>query len=213
MEFVVVGVGADTRFSGRRTDAAPTVWIRYRDSPDARMTFLMQVGGAPAELAQPVRALVARIDPELPFWTLMTMDEVVYRSVSQARFYMTLMGIFGGIAILLAAIGFYGVMAHAVGRRTHELGIRLTLGASPRALRWMVLRQGATLVAVGVAVGLAGCFAVLRLIESWLYGVSPTDPLTYAVLVAVVIVVGLAASYVPARRATRIDPLEAMRNQ
>lgn len=210
---VVVGIAADTRRLGNSKRSRPTVWIDFLSGGSARMTFLVQARGRPQDLARPVRELVAEIDPRMPIEDLRTMDDVVYESASVPRFYMTLMAVFGTIAVLLAVIGFYGLMAFSIGRRTRELGVRVALGASPPAIRRMVLRQGAVIVGIGIGLGLAGCFAVTRLLESFLYGVSPTDLLTYASLTALVAAVGLVASYVPARRATRVDPLTALREQ
>ncbi|HEX9699937.1 MAG TPA: FtsX-like permease family protein, partial [Acidobacteriota bacterium] len=210
---VVVGVAADTLRQPGSKRPRPTVWIDFLSGGSPRMTFLLQARGRPQDLAGPAREIVAEIDPSMPIDHLRTMDDVVYESANGPRFYMTLMGVFGTIAVLLAVIGFYGLMAFSVGRRTRELGVRVALGASPSVIRRMVLRQGSLIVGVGIALGLAGCFAVSRLLESFLYGVSPTDPLTYASLTALIAAVGLAASYVPARRATRIDPLTALREQ
>jgi putative ABC transport system permease protein len=192
------------------------VWVRYQDaiapgSGISRLTFLVQARGRPEELAGSIRELIARLDPELPVLNLQTMDQILYDSTGSPRFYMVLMSTFGGIAILLAAIGFYGVMSYAVGRRAHELAVRVALGASTARLRWMVVRQGVMITAIGIALGLAGCLALTRVVESFLYGTSPTDPLTYGLLVTIVAAVGLAACYVPARRATRVDPLTALR--
>jgi putative ABC transport system permease protein len=193
------------------------VWVRYQDaiapgSGISRLTFLVQARGRPEELAGSIRELIARLDPELPVLNLQTMDQILYDSTGSPRFYMVLMSTFGGIAILLAAVGFYGVMAYAVGRRTHELGVRVALGASTARIRWMVVRQGALITTIGIGLGLAGCVALAGVLESFLYGISPTDPLTYGVLVVVVAVVGLLACYVPARRATRVDPSIALRD-
>jgi putative ABC transport system permease protein len=216
-DFVVVGVAADTRRLGGSTVPRPTVWVRYQDaiapgSGISRLTFLVQARGRPEELAGSIRELIARLDPELPVLDLQTMDQILYDSTGSPRFYMVLMSTFGGIAILLAAVGFYGVMAYAVGRRTHELGVRVALGASTARIRWMVVRQGALITTIGIGLGLAGCVALAGVLESFLYGISPTDPLTYGVLVVVVAVVGLLACYVPARRATRVDPSIALRD-
>jgi putative ABC transport system permease protein len=210
--YVVVGIGADTRRLGNSRRPRPTVWVDLRSGADNRMTFLIKsAAGRPQDLAGPVRELIAGLDARLPIEYMQTMDDLVYESASLPRFYMVLMGVFGSIAILLALIGFYGMMSFSIGRRTRELGVRVALGASPAAIRRMVLRQGTVVVAIGIAVGLGGCLAVTRLLESFLYGLDPTDPLTYGALTAFVAVVGLLACYVPARRATRVDPLTALR--
>jgi putative ABC transport system permease protein len=212
-QHVVVGIAADTRRLAGSRQPRPTVWIDFLSGGSPRMTFVVQARGRPEDLAGPVRERVAEIDPRMPIGDLRTMDDVVYQSANNPRFYMTLMGVFGSIAVLLAVIGFYGLMAFSVGRRTRELGVRVALGASPSAIRRLVLRQGGGIVGAGIALGLAGCFAVSRLLESFLYGLSPTDPLTYASLTTLIAAIGLIASYVPAWRATRVDPLIALREQ
>jgi len=209
--FLVVGVAADIRWLPSDLWQRPLAWIAIAQKPAFAMSFVVQTGVPPEELAAPVRTLIARLDPELPVLGLRTMDRIVYDSMQRRRFTMSLMGAFGGIAILLAAIGFYGVMSYAVGRRTHELGVRVALGASMGRIRWMVVRQGAVIIVIGIGFGLAGCLALTRVVESFLYGISPTDPATYVTLVTLVAAVGLAACYVPARRATRVDPLTALR--
>ncbi len=212
-DYTVVGIAADTLRLGNSRRSRPTVWIDFLSGDDRRMSFVVEARGRPQDLARPVRELLAEVDPLMPIEYLQTMDEVVYESASLPRFYMVLMGIFGGIATLLAVIGFYGVMAFSIGRRTRELGVRVALGASPRAIRRLVLVQGGSIVATGLVVGLAGCFAATRLLESLLYGVSPIDPPTYAALTALLAVTGLVACYLPARRATRVDPLVTLRQQ
>ena len=209
-DFVVVGVAGDTR-RYYRPDRLPLVWVRLEHNPAARMAFVVGTSLAPGQLTEPVRDLIARLDPELPVRNLRSMDRIVYDMMDDQRFSTSLMGSFGGIAILLAAMGSYGVMAYAVAQRTRELGVRVALGASAARLRWMVLRRGAVITAIGIGLGLAGSLALSRVVEAFLFGVSATDRTTYGFLVAVVAVVGLAACYFPARRATRVDPVIALR--
>jgi predicted permease len=211
--FVVVGIAADTRRFGTDTRTRPTVWVRYADDPGSRLTVIVQAREDPVAFAAPVRELIARLDPELPVNDVRTMDEILSASVSLPRFYVVLMSTFSGIAILLATVGFYGMMAYVVSRRTHELGVRVALGASPGALKAMVLRQGAIVAALGISVGLAGCWALRRSLESLFFGVRTTDPVVYVALVAGTIACSFLACYIPARRATRVDPLTSLRSQ
>jgi len=140
-----------------------------------------------------------------------TMDDVVAKSLSQARFSMMLLGIFAGLALVLSAVGIYGVMAYVVAKRTREMGIRLAMGAQTGDLLRLVMRQGGRLAGVGVALGIAAAFGMMRLMSSMLYGVSAEDPLTFAGVAIFLMAVALAACYLPARRATRVDPMIALR--
>jgi putative ABC transport system permease protein len=154
---------------------------------------------------------VRAVDRDLPVFGERTMAQVASESVSRRRFAMQLVGLFGVLALLLAAVGIYGVIAYSVTQRTREIGIRVALGASRSAiLRW-VLRQGLILTIAGVGVGLLGALALTRLLRSLLFGVGPTDILTFGVLAIVLTVVAMIACYVPARRATKVDPLVALR--
>jgi len=209
--FVVVGVAADTRRFGLDLRARPTVWVRYADAPETRVTFIARARGERAALAGEVHALVQRLDPELPLRDLQTMDALLADSVSLPRFYVAVLGAFGGIAILLAAVGFYGVMSYVVGQRAHELGVRLAIGASPAGLLRLVLAQGLKTTAVGVALGMAGSLALARVLESLLFGFGAIDPIVYALVGIVVVAIGLIACALPARRAMRSDPLVTLR--
>ncbi|MGD8816010.1 MAG: ABC transporter permease [Acidobacteriota bacterium] len=211
--YVVVGIAADTLRLGNSKRPRPTVWVDFLSGGDTHMSFLVAARGEPGEITPEVRELIGEIDPLMPIEYVDTMDNVVHASVSLPRFYMVLMAVFGTVAGLLAVIGFYGVMAFSIGQRTRELGVRVAMGASPAAIRGMVLGQGARIIAAGIALGLMGCFAVTRLMESLLYGLSPTDPLTYAALTALLALIGLIACWIPALRATHADPLIALRQE
>jgi ABC-type antimicrobial peptide transport system permease subunit len=154
---------------------------------------------------------VRAIDANQPIYDIKTMDERLARSLEARRFAATLLGVFAGLALLLAAIGLYGVIAYLVAQRSHEIGIRVALGASRADVLKLVLKQAIQLALLGVGVGLAAAFALTRLMASLLYGVSATDPLTFAAISVILTAVALTASYVPARRATRIDPMAALR--
>ncbi|HKG21968.1 MAG TPA: FtsX-like permease family protein, partial [Blastocatellia bacterium] len=151
------------------------------------------------------------LDREIPISQVQTMEEVVSRSLSQRRLNMSLLVLFAALAGLLAAVGIYGVMAYTVSERTHEIGIRMALGAPRAQVLRMMLSNGARLTLIGIAIGLGVALALTRVMANLLYGVSTTDPLTFAAISVLLIAVALPASYIPARRAARVDPLEALR--
>jgi putative ABC transport system permease protein len=175
------------------------------------MAIYLRTDVTPTSLIQPLREQVRAVDRDLPVFGERTMAQVVAESVSRRRFAMQIVGLFGILALLLAAVGIYGVIAFSVTQRTREIGIRVALGASRSTiLRW-VLKQGMLLTLAGVAVGLLGAFALTRLLRSLLFGVGPTDIVTYVALAILLTIVALIACYVPARRATKVDPLVALR--
>ncbi len=160
-----------------------------------------------------MRSLIGRVDSNVGIDAMLPMDQLVASSLTRQRFYATVMGVFAAIAVLLSAVGIYGVLAYAVGQRTREFGVRTALGARSRDVLALVLRQGLRLTSIGIGIGLAGAMALTRYVEGMLYDVTPLDPLTYVAVVALFAAVTSIASYVPARRATRIDPLTALRNE
>jgi ABC-type antimicrobial peptide transport system permease subunit len=160
-----------------------------------------------------VSDLVRRLDAGLPVYRVATLDAHQDEVLGAERSLATLVGLFALMAVLLAAVGLYGSLSYAVSRRTRELGIRMAVGAAARDVRMLVLRQGLWLAAAGTALGLAGALAVTRLIRGFLFGVSPTDPATLAAVAVLLLGVAAAASYVPAARATRVDPMEALRTE
>jgi ABC-type antimicrobial peptide transport system permease subunit len=160
-----------------------------------------------------IRARITAIDRNIAISRVQTLKEVLDQAVWQERFFATVFAGFGVLALALALIGVYGVMAYAVLRRTHEMGIRLALGASGREIRWMVLRQSGALVAVGLAIGTTAAAALSPLLKSQLYEVGPHDPATLAAVAVLLTIAGLAASYLPARKATRVDPIVALRQE
>jgi ABC-type antimicrobial peptide transport system permease subunit len=156
---------------------------------------------------------IAALDPNLAVFNTETMQDHVYKSLLLPRISALLLGIFGAIGLTLGAIGLYGVMSYSVRRRTHEIGIRMALGARPGGVLAIFMREGLMLTAVGIAIGLAGAWAVGRLSASLLYGVRPTDPITFLTVPSVLAATALLAIWIPARRATRVDPLIALRNE
>jgi putative ABC transport system permease protein len=174
-------------------------------------TFVVRTTDDPHGLAQTIREQVMAVDANQPVYDIKTMDERLARSLEARRFAVTLLGVFAALALLLAAIGLYGVIAYLVTQRRHEIGIRVALGATGVDVLKLVLRQAIQLALIGVAIGLAAAFALTRLMASLLFGVSATDPLTFASICVILITVALTASYIPARRATKIDPMIALR--
>jgi putative ABC transport system permease protein len=167
----------------------------------------------PEVLIPSLRSRILEVDRFTPITRVRTLEQVITASTGERRFYMLLLGLFAAVAVTLAAIGIYGVMAYSVTQRTHEIGVRMALGAGSNRILRMIIGQGLLLVLTGAALGMVAAFSLTRVMTSLLFNVSPTDPLTFTVILLVLIVVGLAACYLPARKATRIDPLAALRRE
>lgn len=207
----IVGVVGNIKTIGIEQPAQPHMYSPILQNPNYSMAVFLKTEPSPTSLIGSLREQVRAVDPNLPLFGERTLDDVVSTSLAQRRLTMQVVGLFGVLALLLAAIGIYGVMAYSVSQRTREIGIRVALGASRGIiLRW-ILRQGLTLIAIGVGSGLLAAFALMRLLRSLLFGVATTDAVTYAALALVLALVALAACYLPARRATRIDPLVALK--
>jgi len=207
----IVGLVGNIKSDGFDQPDQPHLYFPIFQNPAYAMAIYLRTDVAPTALTQSVRDQVRALDRDLPVFGERTMSQVAAESVSRRRFAMQLVGLFGILALLLAAVGIYGVIAYSVTQRTREIGIRVALGASrSEILRW-VLKQGMVLTMVGVVIGLVGALALTRLLRSLLFGVGPTDIVTYAVLATVLTIVALIACYVPARRATKVDPLIALR--
>ena len=223
-----MGVVADAREQGLDQEPVPQFFVDYRQVlalTQARqmpvpaqerlafgfLSFVVRTDGDPARLMATMRSLISRVDSNVGIDALLPMDQLVASSLTRQRFYAAVMGVFAAIAVLLSAVGVYGVLAYAVGQRTREFGVRTALGARSRDVLAMVLSQGLRLTSIGIGIGLAGAIALTRYIEGMLYGVTPLDPLTYVAVVALFAAVTSIASYLPARRATRIDPMTALR--
>jgi len=193
------------------------MYIPYRQAdavlPIFSLSMVLRTAGDPHAAASALRAVVRRLDPNQPLVKIRTMEENISISVSAPRFRTVLLGIFAGSALLLAVIGLYGVMTYAVTQRIPEIGIRLTLGAQPRQIVGMVVGEGLRLALAGGLAGIAGALALSRLLSGFLYSTGAADPLTYCAVTLVLLAVGLLASYLPARRATRIDPIAALRHE
>ena len=208
----IVGIVGDVR--GFALDEPPQP-IMYWPVAQVRATpslaIVLRTQGDPTSLTSAVRDAIAEIDRTQPIYEMQTLDQLVAKSLGQRRFTLTLMLLFGLIALVLSAIGIYGVMAFAVSQRTQEIGIRMALGARAIDVLKMVVGSGMLLASIGVAVGLIGAFALTRLMASLLFGVSPTDLVTFGLVTAGLLMVAVLACYIPARRATKVDPLVALR--
>jgi putative ABC transport system permease protein len=177
------------------------------------MSLVVRSSVEPESLSGAVRQVVNEVDKSVPVSNVKTMDHIVSESITQPRFNLFLLGLFGAVAMVLSAAGIYGVTAYTVTQRTHELGIRLALGAQVSDVLKMILGQGMAVIGVGLVVGLAAAFALMRLLRSLLFGVGENDPLTFAAITVVLVFVALIACYIPARRATKVDPLVALRSE
>jgi predicted permease len=216
----IVGVAGDVKQFGLASDAPPMMYIPASQAPDGLMLmmrrflscqFVLRTRDNPAMLTAAVKQAMSGLDATLPVSHIRPMQEVVAQSIAAERFNMVLMGLFAALGLALATVGLYGVMSYAVTQRTHELGVRMALGARPADVLKMVISQGLWLALMGIGIGLVGAFALTRLLESLLFGVSATDPLTFAAVALILLVVALGACFVPARRATKVDPMIALR--
>lgn len=207
----VVGVVGDTPQTGIATEIIPEVYVSAEQLPDLGMFLTLRTDGNPMTLAPTVREIVASLDKNVPVFGVQTLDDSLAFQVASQRFNMALLAGFAALALLLSAIGIYGVMAYAVGQRTHEIGIRLALGAVPGNVLRMILLQGAKLAVLGVVLGLSAGIALTRLLTTMLFQVKPTDPLTFAAGALILFAAALAACWIPARRATKVSPLVALR--
>jgi predicted permease len=207
----IVGVVGDVRYDSLTDAAEPTVYFPHPELTYSFMTLVIHADGDPAQLTPAIRREISGIDPDQPISDVRTMTQVMAETVGRARFSTLLFGLFAGLATLLAAVGIFGVMNYSVTLRTREIGLRMALGAQPARVLVLVLRQGLVLTLVGVGLGLAVSLALTRVMSSLLFGVDATDPATFAAIVPLLTAVSLLACYIPARRATRIDPLVALR--
>lgn len=208
----VVGVVKDVRQFELDIDPKPQVYFAYTQMPDfAPRDLVVRTSSDPLQLADAVRNEVWAVDKDQPVSNVSTMEAILAFSVARERFNMLLLAIFAAVALALAAVGIYGVMSYSVTQRTHEIGVRMALGANRSDVLRLVVGQGLKLVSIGVAIGLASAFALTRVMESLLFGVSATDPITFAAISVVLVAVAMIASYIPARRATKVDPMIALR--
>jgi putative ABC transport system permease protein len=208
----VIGIVKDVRQFELNAEPRPQMYITYRQPAFfAAEDLVVKTDVDPASMAAAVRKAVWEIDKDQPISNIKTMEEILADSIARQRFSMLLLGVFAGVALLLAAVGIYGVMSYSVAQRTHEIGIRMALGAQTGAVLKLAVGYGLKLVVAGVLIGLVAAFALTRLMSSLLFGITPTDPATFALISLLLVGVAAVASYIPARRATKVDPLIALR--
>ncbi|PWT91367.1 MAG: hypothetical protein C5B55_08250, partial [Blastocatellia bacterium] len=211
----IVGVAGDVKHLGLDLPELPALYSPYPQTSRWKrwMTVVARTQSDPQAMAQDIKRQVWKVDSQLPLTKVDTMQQVAASSFAARRFNMLLLTMFAALALVLASIGIYGVMSYTVTQRTPEIGIRMALGANAIDVLRLVLRNGIALVGVGVILGLAGAYALTRLMATLLFGVTPTDRLTLGAVSAILILVALLACYIPARRATKVDPLVALRNE
>ena len=211
--FTVIGIVGDVRNLGLALEPAPTMYISSAQYLSPTMTVIVRSKGPQKQVASLLRTAVRELDPQLALFNVRNTVDRIDRSASQPRLNATLIGLFAGVAALLAALGIYGVLAYLVSQRQREIGIRMALGAGRWRVLRLVLTRGLWLTGTGLVAGISGALVASRWIRSLIFGVSPTDPVTFAAAISLVVLVALLASYAPARRATRVDPLIALRSE
>ena len=209
----VIGVVGSIKQMALDAPTRPAMYMPHGQSPNNRMTVLVRTTGDPTAIAAAVREQMRAIDKDVPVTHVQTMENVLDASVAQPRFSMLLVGLFAALALILSTVGIYGVMAYSVSRRFHEIGVRMALGAGAGQVLKLVLKDGMSLALAGIGVGLLGAFGLTRLMASLLFGIGAKDPLTFASVAVFLALVALIACYIPARRATKVDPLIALRNE
>lgn len=209
----IIGIVGDVRYDSLINQPEPTAYFPHPELTYAFMTLVVRTTGNPLDIAPAVLREVRTIDPEQPVSDVRTMNQVMANTVARARFNALLLALFAGLATVLSAVGIFGVMNYSLTLRTRELGLRMALGAQPRQVLLLMLKQGLLLTLGGTGIGLVGALALTRLMSSMLFAVGASDPTTFAIIVSLLFVLSLMASYLPARRATRIDPLIALRSE
>jgi len=207
----VVGIVGNVKHRSLDADPKPELYFPYSQYPGTFMTLVARTASDPVNAIPAIRNQVLALDADQPVFDIKTMNERLSKSIAVSRFIMLMLVAFAGLSTLLAAVGIYGLMAYTVAQRTHEIGVRMALGAEASDVVKLVLRQGLKLVVAGVGLGVAGALALTRLMQSMLFNLSPTDPLTFTVISAILAGVALAACFLPARRATKVDPMVALR--
>jgi predicted permease len=212
-EYVIVGIARDSKYAEVKESKTPSFWYIPYEQFDrvGQLTLHLRSAGDAAKMTAMIRREAAAIDPNVPLFSIRTLEEQVEEHLRLDKLVATLASIFGGLALLLAAVGLYGVMAYAVARRTREIGLRMALGAGQSRVLWMVLRETLNLVAIGVIAGVPAAFALARYIKTLLFGVQPTDLFNLVAAILLLTTVAITAGFLPARRAARVDPMIALR--
>jgi putative ABC transport system permease protein len=210
----IVGVVGNAKDLSLRNDFEPEVYLPIAQVPWPVATIVLRTETSnPLTMAKTLRAELNHLDPGLPLTDVRLFDEYRARSLAGARFSALLLSIFGALALILTAVGIYGVIAYSVSQRTYEIGIRMTLGALPSSIFRLVVGQGMTLVVISIGIGLISAFACTRLMGSLLFGVTASDPITFIAIAVLIVAVAFLACWLPARRAARINPIEALRTE
>jgi ABC-type antimicrobial peptide transport system permease subunit len=208
----IVGVVADSKYFDLRERPQPMAFFSLWQKPVADIQIVLRTAGT-AAVGADARKAIRQVSGKLPIFGVTTLDAQIEESLSQQKLLTTLCSIFGLLAVILAAVGIYGTLAYSVAGRTIEIGIRMALGAQRRHVVWMVLRDSFVVIALGVAMGLPLAFGTTRWLESFLFGIGEMDPLAIAAAVLLIVAIALPASYLPARRAARVDPMRAVRHE
>jgi putative ABC transport system permease protein len=212
-EAEIVGVVTDSRFQGMRADPGPFVFLPNAQRPNLFNAFVIRTGGEPLAMVAAVREAMRGIDPDQGVLETATMEQRVSNSIARPRLQTVLLGAFGGLALVLACIGIYGVLAYAVAQRMREMGIRAAVGAAPGVILREVLGSGLRLAGLGLLIGVGASLTLTRYLETQLYAVRPTDPAVFAMSIVTLLLVAAVACYVPARRAARVDPIIVLREE
>jgi putative ABC transport system permease protein len=207
----IVGVVGNVKFHDLSDEWAPESYVPYAQISFGSLTLVLRTAQDAHSLAKPIAETVRSLDKDLPTYAPETVEEYLNGTIAQPRFNTYLLGIFAALAMLLTAVGLYGVISYSVAQRTHELGIRMALGGQPRDMLRLIVGQGLRLAAFGVGIGLIAAFALTHFLSSMLFGVSAADPVSYIAVVSLLLTVVVVACYVPARRAMRVDPMVALR--
>jgi macrolide transport system ATP-binding/permease protein len=214
-EMEIVGVTRNARYSGLKDATPPVVYFPYNQGfpPPRQMVYELRTDGNPLRYVSTVREIVHQSDPRVPVTDIQTQSEAIDRTINQELIFAKLCSAFAVLALVIACVGLYGTVSYNAARRTGEIGIRMALGAQRGPVVWMVLREVVVLAAIALAISLPTALATSRLIQSYLFGMTPNDPRTLALAVLTLLIAALAAGYLPARRASRIDPMAALRHE